>query len=53
MANPEHIEILKQGSDVWNEWVSTKGEDIDADLGGANLSEENLMGADLSGAYLV
>jgi hypothetical protein len=20
MANPEHVEILKQGVDVWNKW---------------------------------
>lgn len=20
MANPEHVEILKQGVDVWNRW---------------------------------
>jgi uncharacterized protein YjbI with pentapeptide repeats len=66
MANPEHLEILRQGVEVWNAW-RTKEPLIEPDLSGANLSgarlyradltqanlfEANLGGADLSGAYL-
>jgi hypothetical protein len=62
MANPEHLEILKQGVEVWNAWrVQNQYKDIPhlfgADLAAANLSEANLMEAnlrraDLSGATL-
>jgi hypothetical protein len=24
MANPEHVEILKQGVEVWNQWRKEK-----------------------------
>jgi uncharacterized protein YjbI with pentapeptide repeats len=42
MANPEHLEILKQGVEVWNDWRK-KYPDIqpflvDADLSGIDLS---------------
>jgi uncharacterized protein YjbI with pentapeptide repeats len=66
MANPEHLEILKQGVEAWNKW---RGEDIGvapdlaaadlreadlvwADLDGANLGAANLFGADLHMAFL-
>jgi uncharacterized protein YjbI with pentapeptide repeats len=62
MANPEHLAILKQGVDVWNEWNS-KHYKIKPDLSGANLtqadlsdiilSETDLSDADLSEARLV
>jgi hypothetical protein len=31
MANPEHLEILKQGVEAWNEWRE-KNPDIEPDL---------------------
>ena len=56
MANPEHLEILKQGVEVWNRWRK-KSPEVEpnltrADLIGANLREANLHEADLSGADL-
>lgn len=38
MANPEHLDILKQGVKVWNQWrdIIPKGR---LDLTGANLVE--------------
>jgi hypothetical protein len=41
MANPEHLEILKQGVRVWNEWRVKKAE-VEPDLSGADLSEHEL-----------
>ena len=61
MANPEHLAILKQGMEVWNNW---RDENLDvipdlreADLSGTNLSRANLSRAnfscsDMSGADL-
>ena len=51
MANPEHLEILKQGVRKWNRW---RGEHpkIEPDLSGADLIEADLIEADLSGANL-
>ncbi len=45
MANPEHLEILKQGVEQWNEWRKGRRERPD-------LSEANLRDAQLSGARL-
>jgi uncharacterized protein YjbI with pentapeptide repeats len=67
MANEEHLKILKQGVEVWNEWRRENFEtkpDLchatlkDADLKQANLTEANLTyadfsSADLSYAYLI
>ena len=62
MANPEHLEILKQGVEVWNRRRKenlevkpnlTRAELRGANLRGANLSEVNLIGADLIGADLI
>lgn len=64
MANPEHLEILKQGVGNWNSWIVEKRNNaplfwpdlseanlIAADLqGGVNLSGASLSGANLSGA---
>jgi hypothetical protein len=56
MANPEHLEILKQGVNVWNDWRRKKPKltpdlsEVDlsgTDLGGADLRRVNLAGADL------
>jgi uncharacterized protein YjbI with pentapeptide repeats len=61
MANEEHVERLKQGVDVWNQWRKDNP-DICPDLrradlfattlAGANLSRANLAGADLYEADL-
>jgi uncharacterized protein YjbI with pentapeptide repeats len=56
MANPEHLEILKQGLEIWNQWRKDNP-DVIPDLSGANLSGAFLSGArfhrtDLSDATL-
>ena len=52
MANPEHLEILKQGVEQWNIW--RKGHPgARPDLSGADLFRADLSGADLSGANLM
>lgn len=62
MANPEHLEILKQGAIVWNQWRIDHREitpDLEqAILNGTDLSyfvltESNLERAQLRGANLV
>ncbi len=61
MANQEHLDILKQGVEVWNQWrkeypdiqPNLVGADLSgADLRKADLSEANFTKADLSGADL-
>ena len=64
MANPEHLEILRQGVDVWNEWrakligvnladaADQRAGRSGPNLHGANLSGANLHGADLTGTNL-
>ena len=66
MANPEHLEILKQGVAVWNAYrrqsnsvsmdfrrAYLEGYDLrEAYLSGADFSRANLRHADLRGAYL-
>ena len=51
MANPEHLDILRQGVEVWNAW-RTKEPWIHLDLSGAYLSRTNLHRANLSRADL-
>ena len=51
MANLEHLEILKQGVEAWNNWRAENLE-IEPDLSEAYLFEANLRDADLSGANL-
>jgi hypothetical protein len=41
MANPEHLQILKQGAEVWNAWRS-EHKDITPDLYRADLTRANL-----------
>jgi uncharacterized protein YjbI with pentapeptide repeats len=59
MANKEHLSILKdeRGVSAWNTWRSKRPEIIpdlsEANLVGANLSGAGLILADLSGAGLV
>src|SRR5262245_39245121 len=66
MANPEQLEILRQGVKEWNAWRAEKlvmrpglhdaklyGVNLDgANLGNADLIRADLSGADLSGADL-
>jgi hypothetical protein len=68
MANPEHLEILKQGVEAWNKWRLEHGDvipdlrgavlrdadlsDSDADLRVVFLTNANLHGAKLIGANL-
>jgi hypothetical protein len=66
MADREHLEIIKQGVEVWNEWRAEhpevqsdfRGADLEgadltsADLASADLARANLSHADLSGADL-
>ncbi len=56
MVNEEHLEILKQGVEKWNEWRE-KNPEIKPELAEANLVNKDLSGiklseADLSGANL-
>lgn len=60
MANLEHLDILKQGVDVWNQWRKDHPE-LQPDLShedfhelhleGVNLKETNLEGANLQNAH--
>ena len=57
MADPMLLDILRQGSEVWNSWREQQPVDLWIDLSGAvlkgsNLSESNLSMADLSMADL-
>ena len=61
MANPEHVEILKQGVDVWNKWREEhhdimpdlrKSNIANLHLKSINLCQTNLRKADLSGSML-
>jgi uncharacterized protein YjbI with pentapeptide repeats len=51
MANQEHLDILKQGVEVWNQW-RRKHLDVLPNLSEADLSESDLSGANLSSADL-
>ena len=51
MANEKHIEILRQGVEVWNKWREDNPE-VRPDLIGATFLRVNLEGANLSGANL-
>ena len=57
MANPEQLEILKQGHSAWNKWrTENPAAEIDltrASLRGVHLSRADLKGADLSNASFV
>lgn len=52
MANSEHLKILKQGVEAWNEWRS-ENIHLRPDLNDANLDGARLSGANLGGTALV
>jgi len=51
MANPEHVEILRNGVWEWNKWRADSPE-MDPDLSRVHLIAEDLNGANLSSADL-
>ena len=52
MANPEHVEVVKQGALAINGWLATHpGEGLN--LEGADLRRINLTRGDLTGANLI
>jgi hypothetical protein len=51
MADDKHLEILKQGVEIWNQW-RRDNPNIRPDLIGVNLIEAHLIEAHLSGAIL-
>jgi uncharacterized protein YjbI with pentapeptide repeats len=51
MANPEHLEILKQGVEAWNHWRKANP-DVKPDLRSADLRSADLHAANLRSAYL-
>lgn len=53
MADPKLVEILKQGSEVWNQWRERQPYDVLIDLSDACLSNVNLRKADLNNANLI
>lgn len=51
MANQGHLDIIKQGVEVWNQWRKEHS-DIQPDLRGVDLPGADLNNADLTGADL-
>jgi len=51
VANEEHLAILKQGVEAWNEWKK-ENPDVKPDLSKTDFSEANFNEIDLSGANL-
>ena len=51
MPDEEHLKIIRQGFDVWNEW-RLKNPELIPDLSEADLSSADLRWANLSGAKL-
>jgi hypothetical protein len=52
MANPEHVEIVKQGAEAIRKWRDKNLGGVRLDLAGANLSEAPLAGANLNDVNL-
>ena len=44
MANPEHLEVLKQGMKVWNEWIENKQNSLDLDYATIEFPTVDLRG---------
>ncbi len=51
MANPEHLDILNQGVEIWNQW-RTESPDIVPVLSGTTFREGSYEGINLSSAKL-
>jgi hypothetical protein len=51
VADAEHLELLRQGVEVWNAWRATE-RSTRPDLSGADLSNSDLSAANLSNASL-
>ena len=51
MANPEHVEILKQGVDVWNRWREDNPHE-NPDLKELKFRNKHLIGADFNNSDL-
>ena len=51
MANKEHLNVLRQGVEAWNQWRK-EHPNIQLDLSDADLSGTNLIGANLKGVNL-
>ena len=47
MAIPQHLDVIKQGVRVWNQWRE-ENPGAEPDLAGAKLNKANLKGANLS-----
>lgn len=47
MSNPEHIDLLRQGPEVWNAWRA-EHLSVHPDFAGADLKEMELSGAEFS-----
>ena len=52
MANSEHLAILKQGVEVWNQWRKDQPE-VEPNLKGANLKNLNLESINFNRANLI
>jgi hypothetical protein len=57
MAHPEHLDLLKQGATIWNQWRAEHPEIepnlTHVDFDGIDLTKVNLSGTDLRGSSLV
>jgi hypothetical protein len=47
MADQSHLDILRQGVEVWNSWKGGSAIDVVPDLSEVKLSEAELDGVDL------
>jgi len=47
MANPDHLDILRQGVAAWNKWQDGQDVTLRPDLSGADLRRVSLSGANL------
>jgi uncharacterized protein YjbI with pentapeptide repeats len=52
MANPDHVNQIRQGTDVWNQWRRSQPDGLNIDLSGEGFSDIDLRGAELESANL-